>query len=53
MKESWRTANDYWGNNVAERYSEARLCDTDDVEQLVGDEVGPGYPTWAEVGLII
>ena len=53
VKEYWRVENDYWCNKVAERYSEARLCETDDVKQLVGDEVGPGYPIWAEVGLII
>ena len=49
----WRVENDHWCNVVAEKFSEARLCGTMDVEQLVGDEVGPGYPTWGEVGLIV
>ena len=49
VKEYWRVENDYWCNKVAEGHSGARLCDTDDVKQLVGGEVGTGYPIWAEV----
>ena len=57
VREYWRVENDHWCNVVAERprFSEACLCmcDTVDIMQLMGDEVGPGYPIWEEVGLIV
>jgi len=53
VKEYWRIEVDVWCNLLMERAPEAKMCGHGDVTRIQGTEVGPGWPRWNEVNLIL
>ena len=53
VKQYWRCETDKWCNLVAATLEESQDCGEMDVTKVKGIEVGPDWPVWATIDLLI